>query len=683
MQKRRSSRTPAALIESLEDRLLLAVFTVTNTSDSGPGSLRAALQQSDASPGIDTIAFNITSADKTIHASAGFDCWNAVIIDGTTQPGYAGKPLVRVDGAGTAAGTDGFRLGGGCTLKGLSITGFGGEGIGLATGTGAGGNAVQANWIGVTPSGAAAPNAGQGIGVYTPGNLIGGPNKGDGNLISANAGYAVWIMGGIFGNDAPSNIVQNNLIGTTADGLSSLGTYNGIGIQNSPNNQLLANVIAGAQEIQPNSGGDGILLSGAKTTGTIIKANYIGTDITGTKALPNQQYGIEIQTANNVIGGASPADRNIISGNLKAGVIFYQSNAAGNLVQGNYIGTDVTGTKALGNAQQGVAFAESAGSNTIGGTAAGAGNTIASNGDVGIAMFPGNGEIIQGNRIGIGVGGQALGNKSYGIVAYNSTGTAIGGPTAAAGNVIAYNALQGIGPVDAGADKGNNTLFGNLGDPVSNPPPPPAAPVLQSAASCKAHGATNFDIALPLTGTAGVECRLVSGGMTIVFTFDKSIASASAAVTGGSATVLGAVTPGAGNTLSVNLTNIANAQTITLSLTNIIASDGGTLASASVSCRVLQGDVNGNGTVSAADVAMIKANVGQSVSASNFRTDINENGLISAADVNLAKANAGTVAAAVVAAAAPSATEVTASEAAATAPAQTVLKTHRRRHRHA
>jgi hypothetical protein len=666
-------------VEPLEDRLLLAVFTVTNTSDSGPGSLRAALQQSDATPGVDTIAFNITSADKIIHASAGFDCWNAVIIDGTTQPGYAGKPLVRIDGAGTAPGTDGFRLGGGCTLKGLSITGFGGEGIGLATGTGAGGNAVQANWIGVALDGSAAPNAGQGIGVYTPGNLIGGPNQGDGNLISANAGYAIWIMGGIFGNDAPSNVVQNNLIGTTADGLSSLGTYNGIGIQNSPNNQLLANVIAGAKEIQPNSGGDGILLSGAKTTGTIIRANYIGTDITGTKALPNQQYGIEVQTSNNVIGGTSPADRNIISGNVKAGVIFYQANAAGNLVQGNYIGTDVTGTKALGNGQQGVAFAEWAGSNSIGGTASSAGNTICSNGDVGIAMFPGNGEVIQGNRIGIGVGGQALGNASFGIVAYNSTGTAIGGATAAAGNVIAYNAKQGIGPVDAGADKGNNTLFGNLGDPVGNPPPPPPpAPVLQSAASRKAHGGTNFDIALPLSGTAGVECRLVSGGMTIVLTFDKAIASASAAVTGGSATVLGAATPGAGNMLSVNLTNIDNAQTITLRLTNVIASDGGTLASAAVSCRVLQGDVNGNGTVSAADVAMIKANIGQSVSAANFRTDINENGLISAADVNLAKANAGTVAAAVVAAAPPSAAEAIATSTSA----QMVLKTHRHRHRY-
>jgi hypothetical protein len=665
-------------VEPLEDRLLMAVFTVTNTNDSGAGSLRAALQQSDATPGIDTIAFNIASADKIIHASAGFDCWNAVIIDGTTQPGYAGKPQVRIDGTGTAPGTDGFRLGGGCTLKGLSITGFGGEGIGLATGTGAGGNAVQANWIGVALNGSAAPNAGQGIGVYTPGNLIGGPNKGDGNLISANAGYAVWIMGGIFGNDAPSNVVQNNLIGTTADGLGSLGTYNGIGIQNSPNNQLLGNVIAGAKEIQPDSGGDGILLSGAKTTGTIIKANYIGTDITGTHALPNQQYGIEVQTSNNVIGGTSPADRNIISGNVKAGVIFYQANAAGNLVQGNYIGTDVTGTKALGNGQQGVAFAEWAGSNTIGGTSSGAGNTIASNGDVGIAMFPGNGEIIQGNRIGIGVGGQALGNSSFGIVAYNSTGTVIGGATAAAGNVIAYNAKQGIGPVDAGADKGNNTLFGNLGDPVGNPPPPPpAAPVLQSAASRKAHGGTNFDIALPLSGTAGVECRLVSGGMTIVFTFDKAIASASAAVSGGSATVLGAATPGAGNTLSVNLTSIANAQTITLSLSNIIASDGGTLASAAVSCRVLQGDVNGNGTVSAADVAMTKANVGQSVSASNFRTDINENGLISAADVNLVKAYAGTVAAAVVAAAPPSAAEATA----APASAQIVLQTHGHRRR--
>ena len=86
-------------------------------------------------------------------------------------------------------------------------------------------------------------------------------------------------------------------------------------------------------------------------TGNLVAGNYIGTDYTGTMALGNALSGVEIadSASNNTIGGTAAGDRNVISGSPEGGV-FIHGSATGNLVAGNYIGTDVTGTMALGNA---------------------------------------------------------------------------------------------------------------------------------------------------------------------------------------------------------------------------------------------------------------------------------------------------------------------------------------------
>src|SRR2546423_4098613 len=95
----RRTGKPGPLGEPLEGRLLMAVFAVTNTNDTGAGSLRAAVDQSNNTPGLDTITFNISAADKTIRPTTGIVLFDPAVLDGTTQPGYAGQPLVRVDGA--------------------------------------------------------------------------------------------------------------------------------------------------------------------------------------------------------------------------------------------------------------------------------------------------------------------------------------------------------------------------------------------------------------------------------------------------------------------------------------------------------------------------------------------------------------------------------------------------------
>ena len=213
-----------SVIEPLEDRLLMAVFTVINTNDSGVGSLRWAISQTGTVAGLNTVAFNISSADKTIRPTSSFDLWSPAIIDATTQPGYAGKPLVTIDGS-NAGSRDGFRLGGGCTLKGVDNIRFAGSGISCTTPTGAGGNTIQADWIGIDINGNPAANAGHGIGVYTPGNIIGGPSKSDGNLIANNGAYGVFILGGLFGNNASGNLVENNAIGVNVGGNTAMGNY--------------------------------------------------------------------------------------------------------------------------------------------------------------------------------------------------------------------------------------------------------------------------------------------------------------------------------------------------------------------------------------------------------------------------------------------------------------------------
>jgi Dockerin type I domain len=177
----------------------------------------------------------------------------------------------------------------------------------------------------------------------------------------------------------------------------------------------------------------------------------------------------------------------------------------------------------------------------------------------------------------------------------------------------------------------------------------PSGPIVQSSISRKSHGgAGSFDVDLPLTGTPGTECR--SGGATsdytIVVTFLANVSvngNPQATVTSGTGTIgSGGVSNGgmvttSGNVVTIPLTNVANAQTINVTLNNV---NGAT--NVTIPMGVLIGDVNGNGAVNASDVALTKSRSGQPVAAATFRSDVNANGSINAADVALVKSLAGT-----------------------------------------
>ena len=164
-------------------------------------------------------------------------------------------------------------------------------------------------------------------------------------------------------------------------------------------------------------------------------------------------------------------------------------------------------------------------------------------------------------------------------------------------------------------------------------------PGLTSAVSRKMHNATPFDIALPLNGEPGVECRSSSPGHTLVFAFTTNVVSGSATVTTGTGTA-GAATF-AGNTMTVPLTGVPDAQKITVTLNGVTDTFSHVMPSTSVSMNVLLGDTNGNKTVNSTDVSQTKAQSGSAISATNFRSDNSVNGIINATDVSQVKANSG------------------------------------------
>jgi hypothetical protein len=208
--------------------------------------------------------------------------------------------------------------------------------------------------------------------------------------------------------------------------------------------------------------------------------------------------------------------------------------------------------------------------------------------------------------------------------------------TASFANVL--NAVTCVSASDcwAAGYYGNGSNYRTLIEHYAVPPP-----TLVSVVSRKDHnGAGTFDVDFPLTGNPGVECR--TGGTNndyqMVMTFANAVTFNSAAVTSGTGTI--SSTSGSDTTvLTVNLTGITNAQTITLTLFGV--NDGTNTGDVGVRMGVLVGDVNGNGVVSNTDVASVKAQVAAAVTTSNFRNDVNANGVISNTDVSLTKAQVG------------------------------------------
>ncbi len=279
-------------------------------------------------------------------------------------------------------------IGGSSTAQGNTISSNGGAGV-FITGASASGNDVSNNVIGLTSDGSQVlGNALQGVAVYSPQTMVG-----PGNVISANL---VGVL--ISGSGATGITVIGNLIGTDITGKLDLGNEDQGVLIESASGVVVEGTAAQPQVISGNN--VGVEIEGQSATGNLVEGNLIGTDKSGTLALPNSQQGILIEGApNNTVGGTTAAARNVISANLW-GIQLDGSTATGDLVEGNYIGTDVTGLLPLGNEIDGVIFSTGASNNTIGGTGSGQGNTIAFNIDDGVVVGPtSNRDGILSNRI--------------------------------------------------------------------------------------------------------------------------------------------------------------------------------------------------------------------------------------------------------------------------------------------
>jgi hypothetical protein len=376
--------------------------------------------------------FDITSNGNIIKGLQIRNCDVGVLIHAGAQDNTIG---------GTTAGERNVISG---NNRGVEIDGYGADG-----------NVVKGNYIGTDAAGTAALGNGYGLLIHAgaEGNTVGGTTAGERNVISGN-GDGVWI------GDDPTrgNTVEGNYIGTDASGTSAIGNDVGVRLQGGPYNTVGGTTTGERNVISGN--GDGVVIAGSSNV--VVKGNYVGTNASGTEALPNGSgVLIEDHALNNTIGGTTSGERNVISGNGN-GVEIEGWLTTGNMVKGNYIGTDASGSGALPN-DTGVKIWNRAYDNTIGGTSAGARNVISGNLQEGVFISDGGttGNVLKGNYIGTNASGTAgLPNGAQGVaIGVGAQDNTIGGTGAGEGNLIAYNEDDGVWVYDTGTT--GNTIRGN------------------------------------------------------------------------------------------------------------------------------------------------------------------------------------------------------------------------------
>jgi hypothetical protein len=472
--------------------------TVTTTADSGAGSLRAAINNANGSqPNPTQIDFNIPGdGPHVIQPLTPLpEIAASVFILGNTQPGFVETPLIEIDGSLAGAQADGLNIDGdNSVVRSLAVHSWSANGIFLDDARDV---TVRDCHIGVDSMGTQARPNQRGVLIFQSGCVIG-----PGNLISGNAGagsdrVGVDISGG------GGNMIMGNRIGTDVTGTAAISNDIGISIFSSAQN-----VIGGSTSPERNviSGNIiGVALDGFATQSTEILGNFIGTDVTGAFAVSNE-FGLRIESpmtllggsgagegnlisgnslsgvrftgegeslvqgnviglaadgvtpipngtgvellnsASNVVGGASPEARNVISGNLMHGILISGGLSAENQVFGNFIGTDAMGLVDAGNLQSGI-FIDHASSNAIGGVQPGTGNILSGNSRAGITIA-GSGSSstgVRGNLIGLDISGTAAIPNAQGIEIFdNANMSVIGGNATGEGNVISGNLADGI-----------------------------------------------------------------------------------------------------------------------------------------------------------------------------------------------------------------------------------------------
>ncbi len=269
------------------------------------------------------IAFNIPAADSgfdgavfTIKPHAGFDLFDdGTTIDGATQTAFTGDtnpwgPEIVLDGS-EAGGSGGVSIGNSShnTIRGLVIHSFQNAAIQFSIwSTGSPDhNRVVGCYLGTDATGTLAlGNGSQGVAVNGNGNVIGGPDPADRNVMAGNLLFEIQV-GGPGWPASTGTIVEGNFIGTDRTGTSALGSVRGVYVRNGSNTLIKGNLISGM------TNSSGVILSGGN--GSVIQENRIGTDVTGKLPLPNWNPGVAVYTTGNLI------ENNVIAFNKGPGVL--------------------------------------------------------------------------------------------------------------------------------------------------------------------------------------------------------------------------------------------------------------------------------------------------------------------------------------------------------------------------
>ncbi len=369
-----------------------------------------------------------------------------------------------IGGVGAARNLIRFNTSAGVRLSGNDVAGntiqnnvinSNGFGLRLEAAVGLTANTITGNFIGTDPTA-----------TQTLGNLVGVLVASDGNTIDG-AGLLNPVTNTIAANaellrvEGSNNVLTGLRLGTNAAGTAAAFTgslRNGVGLVLAGTGNTLDGTAAGGPSVVSGNAVNGVQITSG---GNTVRGNFIGTDLAGTAAVPNGGSGVLVTGSSNTVGGATAGAGNVISGNGGSGVEVHGTSANGNSVSGNVIGLTAAGTAALGNAADGVTVYNGASTNTVGGTAAGAGNVISGNGGAGVrfggaggAQPAGTGNNVVANVIGLAAAGTAaLANAGDGVLVTSGTpGTTL------VQNTVSGNAGAGI----ALAGASDSQLGGNV-----------------------------------------------------------------------------------------------------------------------------------------------------------------------------------------------------------------------------
>jgi archaellum component FlaF (FlaF/FlaG flagellin family) len=495
-------------VEALEERQLLASITV-NTASDGAGSastlsLRQAIEVSNGALAVssltsqqqalvsgtvgatNTIDFNIPTTDSGYNATTGD--WtiavqsalpaistNAAIINGYSQTGASENTLAQADNAKLTIALSGTGQGSisgltiaqqGSQVFGLDIENFLSNGV-LIT---AGGNVQVAGcFIGTDPTGEISAPNGNGVLIANSSNTIGGPLVANRNLISGNSqageGDGILVTELTPPGVVPTgNLVENNIIGLDAAGTKALSNSQA-GVADFGSGNTYGGTTAGLGNVLSGNGADGLKANGSVT----VEGNYVGTDVTGNVGIGNGPGGIGIADSPLAISAITTTiSGNVVSGNLQNGIGVapgIQSTSVFTITN-NRIGTNAAGTAAIGNVGTGLGL-ESVENTTV------TGNLISDN-TIGINLtgFGTDEEnnVLQGNLIGTDITGTLpFGNTNVGVLFTSAIGDLFGGTGAGQGNIVAFNGADGVDVLGQNPALSKqvqitqNSIFGNTG----------------------------------------------------------------------------------------------------------------------------------------------------------------------------------------------------------------------------